>query len=184
MWKKPYDHLEPLRQRVLSAQVSTPPKPWKPVATIGVGGLTEVGFGDKTEYLLIVSSSGRGVFDCLTGERIARDYTESDVSWHQPQQLRAIGIGPLADMSVRLVGIFGGGLPLFGRDGWYVEALPIHWPDVNLLLVDPESWIYRETAKFTKLAVEREVRAFGFSDSGESLIIATGSDVTIFQYAI
>ncbi len=174
------DHLEPLRRRIRVAPIADPPRPWKRLAVHAVGGLTEVGFADDSDLLLIVSSQGRGVVDCRTGERVARVRAEPDDSWYEERRLLAKGIGPLEGKKVRLTGLHGGGLPICGREGWSVEALAIDWPDVSLLLVEPWQSIYDHSAKFTKLAVEREVRAFGFSETGASLVLATSSDVAVY----
>lgn len=163
------DHLEPLRRRIRTAPIADPPRPWKRIAVHGVGGLTEVGFADDSDYLLVVSCEGRGVIDCRSGERLARDRAEPDDSWHDERRLRGQGIGPLEGHIIRLAGLHGGGLLNRGRDGWAVEALSLDWPDVSLLLVEPWRSIYEDSARFTKLAVEREVRAFGFSETGASL---------------
>jgi len=177
------DHLEPVRQRIRSSPISQPMSPWKTVATHAIGGLTEIGFADDTDLLLIVSSQGRGVVDCRTGERISRDRTEPDDTWSDERKLRALGIGPLENQTIRLAGLHGGGLPNSGRDGWWVNAITLEWPDVNLLLGGPWGWIYDGKTPFVKLAKEREVRAFGFSDTGESLVIATSSDVTVIRWS-
>jgi hypothetical protein len=174
------DHLEPLRRRVRGTPVGAPPPPWKWRGTHAIGGLTEVGFGDGSDLLLVVSSQGRGVFDCRTGSRVARDPAAPDDGWYDERGLLAIGIGPLEASWIRLAGLHGGGLHRLGIDGWWVESLPVDWPDVTLLLVEPWQSVYVDSARFTKLAVEREVRAFGFSPTGMSLVVATSSDLMIF----
>ena len=64
----------------------------------------------------------------------------------------------------------------------------LDWPEESLLLMQPMqpgSWIYEtrpgRSAEFTKVAVESELRAWGFSPTGKSLVVATSSDVTIFS---
>jgi hypothetical protein len=174
------NHLEPLRRRIRTAPISDPPVPWKQLAVHAVGGLTEVGFGDDSDFLLIVSSQGRGVVDCRTGERVARDRTEPDDFWYDERRLLAKGIGPLEGKTIRLAGLHGGGLLNGGQQGWSVEALALDWPEISLLLVEPWQSIYQDSTRFTKLAVEREVRAFGFSTTGASLVMATSRDVTVY----
>ncbi len=137
---------------------------------------------DKNPLTLAVSSQGRGVIDCRTGERVSRDRAEPDTSWYDERRLRAKGIGPLENHTIRLAGLHGGGLLTGGKGGWSVESLTLDWPDVNLLLVEPWRAIFDEKTGFTKLAVEREIRAFGFSDTGASLVLATSSDVVVFAY--
>lgn len=177
------DHLDPVRQRIRSSPISQPMPPWKTIATHAIGGLTEIGFADDTDLLLIVSSQGRGVVDCQTGKRISRDRTEPDDTWYDERRLRALGIGPLENQTIRLAGLHGGGLLNSGRDGWWVDAITLEWPDVNLLLGGPWGWIYDGKTPFAKLAEEREVRAFGFSDTGESLVLATSGDVTVIRWS-
>ncbi|WP_431898728.1 hypothetical protein [Nonomuraea sp. bgisy101] len=64
-----------LRRRFREAPLLPPPAPWRPLAPIAIGGLTDVGFGFAGRDLLFVSSStGRGVFDCVNGGRVARDH--------------------------------------------------------------------------------------------------------------
>jgi hypothetical protein len=47
------------------------PKGWTHVSSIAVGGLLSVGFSRvETNLLLVVSSSGRSLVDCDTGNKI------------------------------------------------------------------------------------------------------------------
>jgi hypothetical protein len=71
-----YEHLNPLKNKLLSLNIGEAPSPWKRVATVAIGGLRSLGFDQESENLLILSSQGRGVIDCLTGEKIARDDEE------------------------------------------------------------------------------------------------------------
>lgn len=175
------DHLEPVRKKVRAAPVLAPPVPWSLITAAAVGGLTAVGFADDSELLLVLSHQGRGVFDCRTGERVARDRSVDDMNaWYGADHLIGIGIGPLAGRHLRMAGLNGGGVPTITTDGWSAERLAIDWPDEYLLLVEAYGSIYQDGARFTKLAVEREVRTFGFSYTGKSLIMATSSDVTVF----
>jgi hypothetical protein len=61
--------------------------------------------------------NGRGVFDCNSGERVARD---KDGDWDDLDETRlmSIGIGPLSEIRIRLAGLHGGGLPTTTDDGW------------------------------------------------------------------
>jgi hypothetical protein len=64
---------------------------------LNIGGMVAAGFDDTGRYLLIVSHSGRGVFDFDTWLRVARDsdpvYPEKDV---------VVGIGPLEGVAVKV----------------------------------------------------------------------------------
>ncbi len=175
-------HLIPMVRRMRGMPTRDPPSPWRRVGSFAVGGLAAVGFASNTDLLLVVSSPGRGVFDCLEGQKIDRDPSDS---FHLDEiALEADGIGPSSGQRIRLSGIYGGGLPHLTRDGWSAEAFALDWPEVSLVLVPPGSWAFGDAfgkpADYVKVAVESEVRAWGFSPTGKSLILATSSDLTVF----
>lgn len=176
------DHLEPLRKRILSTPLQDAALPWTRRIAASVGGLTEIGFADDSDLLLVVSSTGRSLFDCITGERIARDRDEPDDSWYDERRLRATGIGSVDGKTIRLCGLHGGGLPTSGNAGYWVDAIPIQWPEWHIVLGGPYGWIYDGKTPIAKLAVERELRAFGFSDTGMTLVIATSSDLYAYGW--
>jgi hypothetical protein len=178
------EHLRLLASRVKAAPVDPPPPAWTQVGHYAIGGLTDVGFGPRSEHLLVISWHGRGVYDCTTGERVARDRA-TDGNWHDRFRLEAQGIGPLADQTIRTVGLAGGGLTTATADGWRVERIVVDWPKECLLLLPPGASLfgdyYNKAARFTKVASEADVRAWGFSPSGKSLVMATNSELTVFK---
>lgn len=174
------EYLEAIRQKVRRTPIGPAPSPWKMVTSVTIGGLTEVGFADDDELLLVLSWQGRGVFDCATGERLTRDQSGDRTDWYGRDGLIARGFGPLDGQTVRLCGLWGGGLSTYTRDSWHAEAMTLQWPDQHLLLVEPQVDLYRANSGFHKLAVESAVRAFGFSHTGRTLLIATSSDITVY----
>jgi hypothetical protein len=86
-----------------------------------------------------------------------------------------------------MAGLHGGGLPKITEDGWQAETVALEWPAFTLLLISPGSWLYGRNYgrpdDFSKLAEESELRAFGFSWTGLSLIIATSSETKIYSRA-
>lgn len=178
------DHLIPVVRRMRATPISDPPAPWRCTGSFAVGGLTDVGFGSHSDLLMVISSNGRGVFDCLSGVRVARDH-DDDGDWHDTFFLEADGIGPLADQRIRTAGLHGGGLPVMTGDGWAADDFVLDWPDHTLLLVPPGSWAYGDgfgkPANYTKVAVESELRAWGFSATGRSLIVAASSYLTCWS---
>jgi len=84
-----------------------------------VGGLVAMGFDSTGRYLLVVSHSGRGVFEVSDWRRVARD-----AAVVYPHEGRIEGIGPLAGISV----------PVFQRDQ-IVETIRIRSPDGRLDLL-------------------------------------------------
>ena len=69
-------HLDPLRNKIRALHKVPPPNPWRTVGTVAVGGLRSVGFDRQSDLLLVVSIQGRGIIDCLSGAKVARDYKE------------------------------------------------------------------------------------------------------------
>ena len=174
-------HLDPLRREIEQRQVAPAPEPWQLKARLTIAGLLEVGFDHDSELLLVASSSGRSVINCQTGEKVARDRTDNLGS---DRHLETRGIGPLHERVIRMAGINGGGLPVATADGWMIEDITLAWPEQHLLLVEPGSWLhgarYHRPALFHKLGVELEVRAFGFSYTGLTLVIATAGEVVVY----
>ena len=60
-----------------------------------VGGVVAMGFVPSSEYLLVISHSGRGVFSTRTWERVARDTQAA-----YPDDGCGIGIGPIEGVRV------------------------------------------------------------------------------------
>src|SRR5690349_18250273 len=84
-----------------------------------VGGLVAMGLDPTGRYLLVVSHSGRGVFEVSDWRRVARDAAVG-----YPHEGRIEGIGPLAGISV----------PVVQRDQ-IVETIRIRTPDGRLDLL-------------------------------------------------
>jgi hypothetical protein len=174
-------HLDPLRAELGSLKLTEPPSPWRKISMVAVGGLRAVGFDRESELLLVVSYAGRGVINCTTGERIARDDSEY---FEDTRHLEAKGIGPLEGLTLRVAGGQGGGLPTSTQDGWSVEVLTREWPEQEVLILEPFASLFdflqRKPSRFHKVAMESELRAFGFSYTGRTFIVASSSDILIF----
>ena len=175
------EHQRRLREKLLRMPLLAPPSPWKRVATHAVGGLTEIGFATDSDLLLVLSSNGRGVFDCNSGGRIARDYDEN---WDDLDETRLIstGIGPLSEMRIRLAGLHGGGLPTTTDDGWSLDILALDWPRHSMFLNAPYKSLFHDDGHSCKIAEDGVTgfRAVGFSDTGKSFVFATSSDLEIY----
>jgi hypothetical protein len=157
------------------------PPPWRIAGGAGIGGLTEVGFADGTDDLLVVSSQGRGLFDCLTGERIARDCEEMFEN-DDESGMTAPGIGKHANTIFRLAGLQGGGLSLFTRDGWGIHVVQLPWPIHVVFLTSEYKGLTDDTGHITKLCNDEpcSYRAAGFSPTGRSFVVATSGELTIY----
>ncbi|MFH8464446.1 hypothetical protein [Streptomyces sp. NPDC017991] len=183
-----------LRDRLLAAPVVPAPEPWRPVFESGygvpVGGLLGIGFASHPEsghdLVMVVSHNGDGLFDAVTGEKIARD-CDPDPEDSTPDtvaDLTSPGLGPIADRRVHIAGLFGGGLHTTTGDGWALEAVTPAWPNDRVLLsVDgglPHSGPHGEQWWHIFHSAHSELRAFGFSPCGETIAVATSSDVSLW----
>lgn len=157
---------------------------WIHKNTYAVGGLENIGF-DQADTVTVLSSQGIGLFDCLTGKRIFRD-TSSWWESYDPVTATVPGCDILAGETIRICGLE---KPDFlskeSSDGWRVEC------------TDPEP----DDAPFEKYLVRKiflshkssghhefigkdsacELRAFGFSPTGHSLVVATSCDLVIWS---
>ncbi|MFG3308918.1 hypothetical protein [Streptomyces wuyuanensis] len=181
-----------LRDRLLSVPVVPPPDPWRPVLDrcIPVGGLLGMGFalaphGDR-DLVMVVSSGGHGLFDAVTGKKIARD-RDPDPETSTPDAVPDLcvpGLGPLDGSRVRIAGLFGGGLHTTTVDGWTLETVSPEWPNDRVLLsVDggiPHNGPHGERWWHIFDSDHSELRAAGFSPSGRTLAVATSSDLTLW----
>ena len=152
-----------------------PPTPWRRLPVHAIGGLFGVGYAAGSDLLIVLSSQGRGVFDCLSGKKLARDYNEAH-DFFDSIRLTAIGFGPMAGQSIRIGGLFGGGLPLTTADGWCLDTQARGWPTHSVFLTAPGS---RDPVCIGEDGV-CELRACGFSETGRSFVIATSCDLTMF----
>jgi hypothetical protein len=150
------------------------PSAWRSVGAFPVGGLRGVGFDEERELILVESVSGKGVFDCTSGERIARD-PEAVSTFAEEVRLESRGIGPLEGKTIRVCGLFGGGFPLMTLDGWSVELVHHSWPHLaSLVLIPPGAslWDPAKARHCCKLAETEAPLAYGFSHTGQSLVLA------------
>ncbi|MEU3981128.1 hypothetical protein AB0F77_13565 [Streptomyces sp. NPDC026672] len=187
-------HQRALRDRLLAAPVVPAPAPWRPVFEhaygVPVGGLLGIGFAAHPDsghdLVMVVSHDGHGLFDAVTGEKIARD-RDPDPDDGTPDavaDLTCPGPGPIAGSRVHIAGLFGGRLHTTTGDGWTLEAVTPAWPhDRVLLSVDgglPHTGPYGERWWHIFHSTYSELRAFGFSPSGETVAVATSSDLSLW----
>ncbi|MFD4527613.1 hypothetical protein ACFWP7_27530 [Streptomyces sp. NPDC058470] len=183
-----------LRDRLLAAPVVPVPEPWRPVFEhtygVPVGGLLGIGFGTHPDsghdVVMAVSHDGHGLFDAVTGEKIARD-RDPDPEDSTPDavaDLTCPGLGPITGSRVRIAGLFGGGLHTTTADGWTLEVVTPAWPNDRVLLSGdgglPHSGPHGEQWWHIFHSDYSELRAVGFSPSGQTIAVATSSDISLW----
>lgn len=177
-------HQEALNARLRALPLAAPPTPWRLVASVAIGGFEALGFSLDSRYLLVVSSSGRGVFDSETGELVARELPSTRPDWYKLEELTVEGIGPLSEQFISVAGIHGGGLPMVTLDGWVTDLLSPNWPSSFVTLSPPGSspWIQDQIQGVAKVAPtegDDAIKCFGFSWSRRHLVVATSRSVDL-----
>ena len=158
---------------------SVPPAPWKSLGVVLTGGLIGVGFAENSDLLLVVTHDGRGVIDCTTGIRVARDRSPDFDFGENDRSVE--GVGPLAGTNVCVAGsIYGGALPPVTDDGWVLEGILTNRSDDLIRLLPPTRGEASTDAVTEFTDFVPEVRVFGFSPTGNSFVIGTGADVSVF----
>ena len=148
---------------------------WRRVLSGIVGSLTEVGLSQDEAYLLVVSHSGRGLYDLLQGLRVARDGSVPALSspWISEENGLVRGIGPRADEWFECVGLWGGALASSLGPDTSVEVRGEG--DVGVALLRDGEWVLEITRAIT------EMRVFGFSRSGNLLVFAVSGEFCVFE---
>ncbi|MER5760863.1 hypothetical protein [Streptomyces sp. NPDC002082] len=185
------EYQQKLRERYLAAPVMRAPEPWQPVLDrrTPVGGLLGIGFAvhpdSGHDLVMVVSNDGHGLFDAVTGEKIARD-RDPDPDTSTPDaspDLACPGFGPIEGTRVHIAGLFGGGLHSTTPDAWTLDVVHPDWPhDRVILSVDGGAhegppggtWWHVFHSRYSQF------RAAGFSPSGLTLAVATSSDLTLW----
>nr|WP_308405988.1 hypothetical protein [Streptomyces panaciradicis] len=166
------------------------PEPWRRIAYAPVGGLLGIGFVSHPsagqDLVMVVSHDGHGLFDAVTGEKIARDRDPDAKDGNRdadPAQW-CPGLGPVAGSRVRVAGLFGGELHTVSGDGWKLEVVAPAWPNERVLLSRdgglPHSGPHGERWWHIFDSHYSELRAAGFSPSGQTLAVATSSDLSLW----
>ena len=149
---------------------------WKNIGHQPVGGLREVGFIEDTDYLMVLGY-GRTIFNCLTNEKTARDrqdYYQEKWDWNTG----IIEGFDLFDNKEIICGGFEYPDPISKEtdEHWTIVIKNERRPNYKEELKNAEvMYLYHTT---TKEEIEVEVfhyqitRAYGFSKTGKSFIIA------------
>jgi len=169
-------------KQVESLPVVLPPSPWKLIGDFAIGGLLAIGYASQKDYLLVVSSQGRGLFDAVHGEKLSRNPDTAN-NWLNEIKLTALGIAPIVDEPIRIAGIFGGGLPFTTHDGWNIEIIASPWTQTNIFLCKPYTSLFQNIENGFKIATNDvcEFRAVGFSETGNSFAVATSCSLKFFS---
>ena len=145
-------------------------KEWSKPIIFSVGVLTEIGFHDDWNYLLVVSYQGRSVIDCDNMTKVARDNTQLNTDDFNESKRTIKGIGPIKNKNIHCVGLWGGNIAQSTQDGWQVTVKK----DDVVIFTSPNGDVSQLTKPLT------ELRAVGFSHNGKLMIYATSSEIVCY----
>lgn len=139
-----------------------------------LGGLFQVGFADGQDLLLVHAAQERRIYDTVCAERCAFDDKEP-METFDTVRLVVGGFAVLGGQTVRMAGLFGGGLLRVPQDGFSLEEEAPSWPTRQVVLTAPDR-------SRTLVADDGacELRAFGFSQTGLSFVVATSCELLMF----
>jgi len=143
---------------------------WVRRSVQAVGGLTEIGFVPNSSLLLIVSHQGRGLIDCDTGERVARDRDEDARGWFDQSRLAALDIGPAQGQWIQVFGLAGGTPLTWTESDWHACR------EGNDVVLRGPPGDQRVSGG------SEELRACGFSPDGRFFLLA--APATLFVYSL
>ncbi len=148
---------------------------WNQIAIHAVGGLIQVGYANNSDLLLVLSHNGFGIFNCLTGQKVARNKDDLNESFNE-STLKAKGFDILDGQEIKTAGLFGGNLKTKTLDGWSLSIRKLNYTTNGICL------IYKSSNKEVFIEDDKvsEFRAFGFSETEKSFVVATTSDLTIY----
>jgi hypothetical protein len=160
---------------------------WTHKNTFAIGGLENVGYARDQDLLIVLSGQGQGIFDCIAGEKIARQNNDSNWWDNFNQETNSIkGFDHLSDIEIQTCGLYGvDNLSKATADGWTLiasEPEPDDKPFEKYLvqriyLVSPD----KQQKNIVGKDGACELRAFGFSETDNSFIIALSCDLTIYS---
>ena len=158
---------------------------WTHKNTFAIGGLENIGYAPNQDFLLVLSSQGQGIFNCKTGEKIARQNEEWWDKFNKKTN-SIVGFDVLENIEIPTCGLYGEDhLLKTTQDSWSLivtEPEPDDKPFEKYLvkriyLVTPD----KKEKIFAGKDSACELRAFGFSDTGKTFVIALSCDLIIYS---
>lgn len=159
---------------------------WQKRNIWAIGGLLEIGFKSNSDLLMVLSSQGRGIFDCIKGEKIERDNFDYYMEKWNSELGIVDGFGILKNEVIKCGGFEAPNIiKQETNDNWTVEIkkeIRPNWQNKNL-----EAEVMYLSNKKNNERIEVDVfhygidRGYGFSDTGNSFVVGTSSEIKIWK---
>ena len=159
---------------------------WKKIGHQPVGGMREAGFIELTDYLMVLGSQGRTIFDCLTNEKTERDRQDYYLENWKSDTGIIEGIGMFKDKEI----VCGGfehpdKLLKSTNDNWIIQIRKENRANYkNEIKIAEVMYLFNP-----KIDAKIEVnvfhcsitRAYGFSPTGKSFVITESDGITMWK---
>lgn len=158
---------------------------WSKAGWWSVGNLREIGFKNGTDFLMVLAQ-GRGIFDCSTNQKLARDRTDYyHYEWDSSNGI-VKGFDFLKGENIICGGFeYEDVLKKETTDQWSITIENDQKLDYKKELAPCQTMYLLHEQSHQKIEVHTFFygidRAFGFSDTGKSFVIATSSDLHIWN---
>ena len=159
---------------------------WKKGNIWAIGGLREIGFVSNSDLLMILSSNGRSIFDCVKDEKIGRDYFDYYSENWNSETGSVDGFGILENEKIKCGGFeYPDILKKKTRDKWEViveNEIRADWQNQKTM-----AQVMYLKNHISDKKIEVDVfhyginRGYGFSETGNSFVIGTSSEITIWN---
>ena len=149
---------------------------WEHKNTFAIGGLENVGYIENSDILVVLSAQGIGIFDCEKGVKLYRSNSNYWDDFDQSNSVFKLNENEYKS-NVQTYGLYGGDkLPKQSSDGSTV-TLDLATRNISLQSNNgsPSIIVGNEGPC--------ELRVFGFSSTGRTLIIGTSCEIVIWTKA-
>lgn len=158
---------------------------WSHKVTYAVGGLEDVGYIENEDLLVVLSSQGTGVFNCMDGVKVFR----SDADWwplFDQNTGRLERFPGYWDMPIKVYGLHNsGGLNPVMFNDWELKLSDPRLDDPPFEEYSVQLVLLQQLDSRELLTVAKdgpcEFRAFGFSQTGRSLFVASSCELVVWS---
>lgn len=159
---------------------------WQKRNIWAIGGLREIGFKSNSDLLIVLSSQGRGIFDCEKDEKVERDNFDYYMEKWDSDLGIVEGFGILENEKIKCGGFEAPDvIKKETNDNWTVEIRSEIRPNWQKKKLKADVMYLRN--RTTNEKIEIDVfhyginRGYGFSDTGNSFVVGTSSEITIWN---
>jgi len=158
---------------------------WKKIGHQPVGGMREAGFIELTDYLIVLGSQGRTIFDCLTNVKTERDRQDYYLeNWNSDSGIIE-GIGKFKDKEIVCGGFeYPEQLLKSTNDNWIIQIQNENRANYKKEIKMAEVMYLFNPKINSKIEVNvfhySITRAYGFSPTGKSFVITESDGITMW----